>query len=196
MRGQVKYYFKQPKGAIVKDMLTWIAVAGVITIAASSPYFVRSLLRSWEQGKKHKIRSKEATFYRMRKQGLLQIEQKGRHYHIALTSEGRKKARWVQLDSLQVQKPKQWKNSWYFLLFDVAQAERWKRDILRSFLERMQFMLFQRSIWVHAHDCRAEIDVLLSFLDLSPGEVKLVIVPDKGLVREDSRNLRKYFNIS
>lgn len=195
MRGKLKYYLKQPKGAIGKEMLNWLAIAGIVAIASNSPYFVRALLRSWEEGRKHKLRSKEAAFYRMRKQGLLNVERKEHQYHITLTPKGKQSAGWLQLDSLKIEKPKRWKGSWYFLLFDVAQFERWKRDVLRSFLERMQFMLFQRSIWVHAHDCRSEIEVLLSFLDLTSAEVKLVMVPDKGLSREDSQKLRTYFRI-
>lgn len=40
-----KYYFKKPKSEIVKDILSWLAIAGAVYIAASSPYFTIRLLR-------------------------------------------------------------------------------------------------------------------------------------------------------
>jgi len=41
-----KYYFKKPKSMIVKDILAWLATAGVTYIAASSPYFALNLTRN------------------------------------------------------------------------------------------------------------------------------------------------------
>lgn len=195
MRGKVRYYFKKPKGAIVRDVLVWLALAGAVVIVAQSPYFVRQLLRGWEQGQHYRTRSKESAFYRMRKAGLLEVERKGFTYRVSLTEKGRKQAGWLQLDALEVKNPGQWKGFWYFLLFDIAQVERWKRDVLRSFLERLGFCLFQKSVWVHAHDCRPELQVLKEFLGLGTHEIKLVVVSDVGLEREDSQKFRKYFKL-
>lgn len=195
MKGRIKYYFKKPKGAIVKDVLFWLAIIGAIYVAAGSPHFVRALLQQWQKGKKYKLRSKESTFYRMRKQGLIAIERKGHQYKVALTEKGRKMAGWLQLDSLEVKKPKKWKGNWYFLMFDVAQINRWKRDILRSFLKRMKFVFFQKSIWVHAYDCTPELEVLKEFLGLSDQEIKLIVIPDKGLPYQDSLKLRRIFKL-
>jgi len=195
MRGRVKYYFKKPKGTIAKDLLTWLALAGVVLVATSSPYFLRQLLRGWKQGQHYKTRSKEGAFYRMRNAGLLVVERKSSTYRVSLTEKGRKQVGWLQLDALKVKSPKQWRRSWYFLLFDIAQAERWKRDVLRSFLERLGFCLFQKSVWVHAHDCRPELEVLKEFLDLTAREIKLVVVADASLAREDSQKLQQYFKL-
>lgn len=196
MRGRVKYYFRKTRGAIVKDLLTWLALTGVVLVTASSPYFVRQLLRGWKQGQKYKLRSKDAAFYRMRKAGLLLVERQGFQYRVSLTKKGKEHAGWLQLDSLEVKRPNQWQGSWYFLLFDIAQTERWKRDILRSFLERLGFALFQKSVWVHAHDCCPELEMLKAFLGLTQRELKLVVVKDEGLERDDSHKLRRYFKIT
>jgi hypothetical protein len=42
-----KYYFYKPKSEIVKDILNWLMLAGAVYIAASSPYFVRNLLKEF-----------------------------------------------------------------------------------------------------------------------------------------------------
>lgn len=193
MKGKLRYYFKQPTKSIVKDMLFWIMAAGSLAIAATSPYFVGSLLKSWKAGSKHLFRSRTSTFYRLRKQGFLTVEQKGHRYAVSLTKKGREKAGWIQLNDLAVKKQKTWSQKWYFLLFDIPQGNRWKRDVLRSFLERLEFVLFQKSVWVHAYDPSAELEILRELLGLGAHEVKLVIVPDEGLAREDSHRLRKRF---
>ena len=40
-----KYYFRKPKSEIAKDILYWLAITGAITIALTSPYFGRNLLK-------------------------------------------------------------------------------------------------------------------------------------------------------
>jgi hypothetical protein len=42
-----KYYFRKPKSEIVKDVLEFLATIGVLCIAATSPYFVRNLIKGY-----------------------------------------------------------------------------------------------------------------------------------------------------
>lgn len=196
MQGRVKYYFKKPKGAIVKDLLTWLALAGMVVIASQSPYFVSRLLEDWKHGKRYKEKSKMNAFQRMRKAGLIAVERRGSDYCISLTEKGKQKAGWLQIDALSVTIPKYWKKQWHFLLFDIVQVERWKRDVLRSFLERLGFALFQKSVWVYAHDCSAELEVLKEFIGLTSREIKHLIVDNHRLSQEDSQKLCLYFKVS
>ena len=195
MKGRLRYYFKQPKKSIAKDLLLWIIAAGAISIVGSSPYFLRALLRKWSGGKQYPLRSKEVAFYRMRKKGFLAVERKGHRYAVFLTKKGREETGWLQLNALAVKKQKKWNGEWHFLLFDIPQDDRWKRDILRSFLERLEFVLFQKSVWVHAYDPRAELEVLQKLLGLTSHDVKLMVVADTGLAEEDSCQLRKRFGL-
>lgn len=195
MRGRIKYYLKKPKGEIAKDILRWLAVAGMIYVAMGHPRFIRAVLSEWDRHKKYRIRAKETAFYRMRKRGLIVVERRKHQYAVYLTEKGKKAVGWLQLDALQVKKPKKWKGEWYFLMFDVAQVVRWKRDILRSFLQRLNFFLFQKSVWVHAFDCRPELEVLKKFLGLSEREIKLITVPNKALSFDDSSRLRRFFKV-
>lgn len=192
MRGKTKYYFRKPKGEIVKDILTWIALGGVVTIAVSSPYFVRNLLKAWPQGRRYKQKSSETAFQRLRKEGAITVVKKRHQYEISLTEKGRKKAGWLQINSLAISKPNKWDGKWRLLIFDVRQAQRWKRDVLRSFLRRLEFVPLQKSVWIHPYDCRAELDLLKEFLGLTPKEIKLLVV-DK--VVDDEERLRKKFHL-
>ena len=190
---RAKYYLQKPKGEIAKDILLWLAVAGAITVGGTAPYLVQKLFCSWDKKKKYKKRSVETAFYRLRRAGALLVERKGHQYEVHLTQEGKKKAGWLQIDALKVSRLKQWEGEWYVLMFDVPQEERWKRDVLRSFLERLGFVLLQKSVWVHAHKCREEVEVLKAFLGLTSREVKLLMVRNLG---GDEERFRKYFHIA
>jgi DNA-binding transcriptional regulator PaaX len=188
----VQYYLKKPKAEITKDILLWLAVAGAITVGGTAPYLLQKLFCSLDKKKKYKKRSVETAFYRLRRAGALLIERKGHQYEVHLTQEGKKKAGWLQINALKVSTVKQWEGEWYVLLFDVSQKERWKRDVLRSFLERLGFVLLQKSVWVHAYKCREEIAVLKEFLGLTSKEVKLLTVRNLG---EDEKRFRQYFHL-
>ena len=58
-----KYYFRKPRSEIVKDILKTLAMSGAICIAASSPYFVVNLFKSFKQFRKYKGKKKLAEFF-------------------------------------------------------------------------------------------------------------------------------------
>jgi len=48
-----KYYFRKPKSEIVKDILSWLVMTGVIYVAATSPYFILNIIRSFKKGRRY-----------------------------------------------------------------------------------------------------------------------------------------------
>jgi len=193
MEGKLKYYFKKPKGAITKDLLLWAAFVGVVMVVGG-PSVALQLFHTWAKGKKstHAKRSVNTAFYRLRKKGLIAVEQKGHRCEIHLTDRGKHEAGWIQLDSLEITKPKQWKGGWYLLLFDIYQVERWKRDALRGFLERLGLQFYQKSAWIHPYNPSAELEVLKEFLGLTSREVKLLFVQN---LSEDESYFRRRFKL-
>ncbi len=183
---------EKTKVEVVRDILRWVAIVGVVAISASSPYFIRNLLRAWSRGKRYKQKSVETAFQRLRKKGLIIVEKKNHEYHVSLTESGKKKTELLHIDSLAITTPKKWDGNWRVLLFDVEQAQRWKRDVLRGFLRRLGFVQFQKSVWVHPYDCKTEVELLQKFLGLTSREVKLLIVHDVG---EDEKWLHKTFHL-
>lgn len=188
--GKVKYYFRKPKGEIIKDILLWLALAGGMVVMGNvSP--IRLFLRS-PYSKHYKQQSMRNAFVRLKKQGALSVEKRGHNYSISLTEQGRKKAGWLQIDLLKISKPKKWDQKWRFLLFDIEQEERWRRDVLRSFLVRLGFVLFQKSVWVHPYDCRAELELLREFIGLDTKRLKFIETNEIG---PDTQQLKKKFHL-
>ena len=187
-----KYYFKKPRSEIVKDFFSWLLIGGAIGIATTSPYFIRNLLEGRKRLKRHPKRKVYDTFYNLRRQGLIKIEKKkNRQIYISLTEKGRKKAGWLQIDSLEIKRPKRWDGKWRIVIFDIAQLKKLYREAFRGKLKELGFFPLQRSVWIYPFNCRAEIDLLRDFFGLSEKEMRLIITGDIG----DDSALKKAFNV-
>lgn len=186
-----RYYFSKPKSEIAKDVLLWLFVAGAVTIAVTSPYFIRNVLTANEKFKKYPKRKIQDTFSSFKKRGLLDIQRHNNQIYISLTKEGRKKAGLFQIDSLKILKPQKWDKKWRVLIFDIAQMKKFYREALRGKLKQLGFFPFQKSVWVHAFDCRAEIELLRDFFGLSTQEMCLIVAEQV----EHDQGLRKFFNL-
>jgi DNA-binding transcriptional regulator PaaX len=188
-RGRLKYYLKKPKGEITKDILLWILVAGGMIVLGATPP-VQALLEN--RKKKYNRQSAHNAFSRLKKQGALIVERHHHQYQVSLTEEGKKKAGWLQINDLRISKPRKWDGKWRLLIFDVEQAERWRRDILRSFLARLECVLLQKSVWVHPYECRAEVEVLREFLGLDEKHLKYI---EANITGKDAERLKRHFHL-
>ncbi len=186
-----RYYSFKPKSEIVKDVFSWLFVAGAVVIAATSPYFIVNLLRTNEKFRKYQRRKIHDAFISLRRRGLLRVYYQGRQMHIALTKEGKKKAGIFQIDSLRISEPRQWDKKWRILMFDIQEMKKMHREALRGKLKQLGFFPLQKSVWAHPFDCRAEIELLRDFFGLSQREMCLIIAEHV----EHDREARKFFNL-
>ena len=160
-------------------------------MAANSPYFGFRVLKSLENRKKYSKKKLYSTFSYLKRRGLVRVEKNKGRVHISLTKEGKKRAGWLQIDTLEIKKPKKWDRKWRLIIFDIAELKRTHRDAFRGKLKELGFCQLQKSIWVCPHDCKAEIDLLRSFFGLSEKELRLIVSGDIGSDRE----LKKHFKL-
>lgn len=191
-----KYYFRKPKSEIVKDILEWLAIAGAIYLAGSSPYFVLNLEKEfikWLKHRKYNYKRKQLynTFYRLNKSGDIIIERKGHQIYIHLTQKGKRKANWMQIDALKIKNQKRWDKKWRLVIFDISQLKKIYREAFRGKLKELGFYPLQKSVWIHPFNCKDEIWLLKDFFGLNDSELRLVIAEDIGPDTE----LKKFFKI-
>jgi DNA-binding PadR family transcriptional regulator len=190
-----KYYFRKPKSEIAKDILYWLAISGAITIALTSPYFGKNLLKvfgKWLRSKKYRKPKKVYdTFYRLLKSGYIIAERKNHDLIIRLTEKGKRAAGWLQVDALKIKRPKKWDGKYRLVIFDISQLKRIYRDALRGKLRELGFVKLQKSVWLHPFDCRDEIALLREFFGLNEKEMRLIIAEDIG----NDKWIRKIFQI-
>ncbi len=177
-----KYYFRKPKSEIAKDILTWLVIAGAVCVAASSPYFVWNLMRSFKRWQRYRKKSKKlyTAFWRLKKQGCLIIEKKNHQIYISLTEKGKKLAGWLQIDALKIKKPKKWDKKWRIVIFDIAQLKKFYREAFRGKLKELGFYRLQDSVWIIPFDCQDEIELLREFFGLTHKEMRLIVAENIG----------------
>lgn len=186
-----KYYFRKPKSEIIKDLLRWLAIVGLVCISASSPYFIRSLLANFKKWRKYPNKKISDAFSNLKKQGLIEIQKKKHQIYIKLTEKGRKKAGIFQINDLKIKKSKKWDGKWRIVIFDIAQFKKTYREAFRGKLKELGFYPLQKSVWIAPFDYEAEIDLLRDFFGLSEDETRLIITENIG----NANKLKRIFNL-
>ena len=157
---KIKYYSK--------ETLKYLLLAGVIYIAASNPHFslriAKNLLKIRKDLSKEKARR---SFNYLKNRGLVEIKKDGHDVIITLTKEGKKMAEKYQINDLEIERPKKWDGRYRLVIFDIPNSTGFIRNVLRRKLKEWGFYFLQRSVWVHAFDCKEEVKLLKEFLGLS-----------------------------
>jgi DNA-binding transcriptional regulator PaaX len=185
------------KKEITKKIIKGIFLAGGIAIASTSPTFgVKILPRlvkyiSYELKNRKNRKKFYNTFYRLKKEDLIQFENRSGQIYISLTKEGKKRAGKYQIDDLEIMKPKKWDKKWRILIFDIRNKERMKREALRGKIKELGLYQLQKSVWVYPYDFSKEIKLLRSFFGLSDSEMQFIIAS----YIENDKKLRRHFNL-
>lgn len=164
------------RGEIVKDILFWLLIGGMVAVAATSPYFLYNVLRVFHKRKQYNKQSVANAFYRLQKEGAILFQERNNQLYISLTEEGKRKAGKFQVNNLNIQRPKKWDREWRIIIFDISDRHKIKREALRGFLKRLQFYKLQESVWVHPFDCKEEVKLLKNFFGFTSKEVQLIVV--------------------
>jgi len=186
-----KYYFRRPKSEIVKDIFYWLMTAGAVSVAATSPYFLVNLTKSFKKWQKYKKAKVSDAFYQLRRRGYIKVEKKNQQIYISLTEKGKKKAGWLQIDALKIKRNKKWDKKWRIVVFDISQLKKFYREAFRGKLKELGFYPLQKSVWGIPFQCQDEIGLLKDFFGLTDKEVRLVVAQEIG---EVSR-LKKHFGL-
>ena len=101
-----KYYFRKSRSEVVKDILKTTLFAGVVAIAATSPYFIVNALRAYNNLKKYPKSKVSDVFARLKREGLIKTRWENKQIYIELTSNGKKKAGIYQINSLKINNSK------------------------------------------------------------------------------------------
>ena len=98
----------------------------------------------------------------------------------------------MQINKMKIQRPKKWDSLWRVLTFDISNLKTTQRNAIRKLLKEIGFQCLQKSVWVHAFDCKAEIEIINDFFGLKENEMRLIVAKDIG----DSRELKRKFRLS
>jgi len=111
----------------------------------------------------------------LKKAGCIRIERKGKQIYLRLTEKGKRMAGWLQVDALEIKRPRKWDEKWRIVIFDISQLKKFYRELFRGKLKELGFYPLQKSVWIHPFDCQDEIELLREFFGLTKDEVRLIV---------------------
>ncbi|OGD56503.1 hypothetical protein A2V71_02360 [Candidatus Berkelbacteria bacterium RBG_13_40_8] len=79
---------------------------------------------------------------------------------VRLTKRGRELFKLINLQNMEILKPKKWDKIWRLVSYDIPDISKKKRDWFRETLENLDFEKIQESLYVYPHECKEEIAVI------------------------------------
>lgn len=181
-----------------KELLKAIAVGGALTLGALVAPNAVGPVASWigreiEAGRRTQLKARiRRVFSRLRDQELIGlIEQSDGEVVATITDQGRERVLRYKLDELSVPVPASWDGRWRIVVFDIPETDRLGRDVLRGAMQRLGFMMLQKSTWVYPFPCRDQIDFISHIYDI--GRYLLHIETD---TLENEQFLLNYFKLA
>lgn len=163
------------KADISSKILGYLIIAGAVSIAATSPFFLTRLIKIIFKESKHKHKNDykkfRSAFYYLKSRGLIVIEKDQHDIVITPTEKGIKIMKRYQILALKIERPQKWDGKVRIVAFDIPNVHRTKRNAFRRKLKELGFYSSQKSVWLHPFECRNEIRILKDFFGLNNKQI-------------------------
>ena len=183
------------KDTLTKNTLLRIIALGAITIAAStSPYFLHYAAKTYFKDRAQKaIRARAKKLRELEKRKLISFKELGNGtVRIELAHHGKTLVRMYTLETMQLEKPKQWDRRWRILLYDIPAPQRRASNAFREKVRHLGLFPLQRSVWVSPYECLAEIEFLATIFEIDMDRC-IGYFNSQNIPRE--KEVRKFFNV-
>ena len=158
------------KNSFSRQFLKALAIGGAVILASGSPYFglkAAGALKRHLDKKKWKEFYKELYMLKYRKRINVSENSDG-SYNVEITNLGKNLVAKYHLDDLIIKQPEQWDGFWRFCSFDIPGSKKQARQALLSKLKELDFIMAQKSLWVHPFECREELAVISKAFEVEP----------------------------
>jgi phenylacetic acid degradation operon negative regulatory protein len=149
-------------------------VLDIIAAGLSSPVGIgRALKENWgHTASRSRINQVLSATYR---RGYLNRYGQTGTYHYQLSSKGEQ--RLAQLNFRRIKfNPQDWDGQWRILTFDIPEAKRAQRDMVRHLIQRLGMRQLQKSVWLTPVDCRNQFEELKQAYGISGNDLLLLEV--------------------
>jgi len=179
-----------------KDILISLATAGIIAVAATSPFFLINIAKAFLINKKHSKSSYDKNmvakaFERLKRNRIIILKEADGKFTVELTDKGRRKVEQIKFDDMAIKIPRAWDKKWRIVIFDIPEKQHKRaRNALREKLQKLGFYQLQKSVWAIPYPCEKEIQFLCELFSIN--RFVNIITADK--IYNDII-LRKYFSL-
>ncbi|MBI4991644.1 MAG: CRISPR-associated endonuclease Cas2 [Candidatus Harrisonbacteria bacterium] len=165
-------------GAIQRKLL--ILLVGGISLGLAGSLrqrykTLRAISSEWERINNDVLREAIDSLYRNKMVDLK--ENPDGSVKIILLDKGKQRVLDYKLENIQIKKLARWDKLWRMVLFDIPTSKKKVREALRFHLKRLGFYQYQKSVFIHPHECKNEIDFLVEFYGVRK-YVRQLIVQD------------------
>jgi len=186
----------------VKEVLLILGVAGLVATSLAIPTLpmaVKPVVDYYKKKKKEqefkeweKFNQPRLKFLlkRLYQQKVVDFKDTNGQTIITLTEKGKKRVLSYQLEEIMIDKPPKWDGKWRVIIYDIRKERKILGDIFRRFLQRMQFLKLQKSVYITPYPCDEQIEFLRQYYGL--GEEILYLIAQKI---ENEEVYKKYFGI-
>lgn len=178
---------------IATEILFYLAAAGAVALAATSPFVASLLIRRILRGptsaeKRHKF---SQALWRLKRSRLIILKEKSDGtFLVELTEKGKRKTKEIQFENLAISKQKKWDGIWRIVIFDIPVKKRIEREAFRRKMKELDFFQLQKSVWVIPYPCEQEIEFLVELFGL----YSCVTILEAQRIKHDAK-VRKYFDL-
>lgn len=139
--------------------LTVLGVAGLAGITIVAPNALQGLAPLL---KKTSIKQSEYSrlLKELKRQSLVHISQDDGEIHYTLTPAGAYRLQEVIVDELTIPHQRKWDKKWRVIAFDVPVTQSKYRRHFVDKLQELNFIMLQKSVWVHPFPCFEQIEQL------------------------------------
>lgn len=182
--------------SLSKDILLGLAMAGIIAVAATSPFFLVNIAKAFLTNKKYSKKGYDKdkvakAFERLKRNHLIILKEAGGKFTVELTEKGRRKVEEIKFEDMAIEVPSVWDRKWRIVIFDIPEKQHKRaRNALREKLQKLGFYQLQKSVWAHPYPCEKEVQFLCELFDIN--RFVNIITADK--IYNDIF-LRKYFDL-
>jgi DNA-binding transcriptional regulator PaaX len=181
------------KNKIGKDLLKYLALGGLVTVAMLSPVNGHKVAGDLLRHVKYKLKQLKNNAHYLKKRGLIEfVKENNNEVVVKITDGGRKYLKTFDIDDMVLNRPERWDGKWRLVIFDVPEKHKKARDALRRKLKDLSFVRLQDSAWVTPYPCDDEVRFLREILNI-PFNVDVFTIGD---LKHHEINLKKHFKIT
>ncbi|MDO8591304.1 MAG: hypothetical protein Q7R60_00020 [bacterium] len=180
------------KKSLAKKILRGIGLAGLLVVAASSPYFGLNLIKGFKRSNdKKEWRKFYASLDYLNKRGYVRVlEKSDGRLKVKITRKGEDQIKEFDIDSLELKKQENWDGKWRVIIFDVPVAKNKFRLAFTDKIKDLGFVMIQKSVWAYPYECYEELMILRKYFN-----IEQCVSYFEAMEIEDERDWRGRFNL-
>lgn len=129
-------------------------------------------LREWNRFNRYRLRQ---NFSRLYQQKVIEISEVNGETSIKLTDKGKSKLLKYKLEEIMITKPPKWDKKWRLIAYDIGKEKKLLSEIFRKFLQKLEFLKLQKSLYITPYPCEEQIEFLKQYYGLDENIIYIVV---------------------